>query len=136
VIRGENIAMSLDKIVLSAGIAAVAALFAYPAASGATARPGGAASATYRPMQGFSYALGSKQAVGYFTSAEDRCELTVMIAEAVDLENSVPTSAARVRLALLPGQKARFDSEERATMEIACGADAATLLVEASMTAD
>jgi hypothetical protein len=128
--------MSFDRIVFSVGIAAVAALVSYPAATAGTTRSGSVALATYRPIQGFSHALGSKQTVGYFTSVEGRCHLTMMLAEAVDPEAAVPTSAARVRLALLPGQKARFDSEERATIEIACGPGAATLLVEASTALD
>ncbi len=87
-------------------------------------------SETVRPIQAMSYDLGSKRAVGYFRSVEGKCQLTLMIAETVDPDQARPASAARVKLALAPGQSAGLDSEEGASMVLTCGAQAATMEVK------
>lgn len=39
---------------------------------------------TFWPIEGISYQLGSKRAVGYFEPRNGKCQVTLMIAEAVD----------------------------------------------------
>jgi hypothetical protein len=87
--------------------------------------------AMYAPIQALSYALGSKQAVGYFVNEGGECRVTLMIGETVDLDFATPPSAARLRLSLRVGQTAGIDSAEGRSLEMTCGPDAATLLVRA-----
>ena len=56
------------------------------------------ATRTFEPIQSISYLLGSKRAIGYFEDSEGQCRVTLMIAEAVDPDVAMPTSAARLRL--------------------------------------
>ena len=88
----------------------------------------------YYPIESISYVIGSKRAIGYFTRGHEKCELTLMIAEAVDLDAANPLSAARVRLALRPGEGAGVDSEEGQSIDLTCGPDAETLVVRLSET--
>jgi hypothetical protein len=87
--------------------------------------------AMYAPIQALTYTLGSKQAVGYFVNAHGECQVTLMVGEAVDLDFITPPSAARLRLSLRVGQTLGLDSAEGHSLEMTCGPDAATLLVQA-----
>jgi hypothetical protein len=84
---------------------------------------------TFRSAQAISYQLGSKRAVGYFVRVDGACQVTLMIAEAIDPELAQPTSAARLSLAMMPGQKAALASEEGESLELTCGSGAETVLV-------
>jgi hypothetical protein len=84
---------------------------------------------TFRATQAMSYELGSKRAIGYFVSRNGQCQVTLMIAETIDPEAARPTSAARLSVAMLPGQSATLDSEEGASMVLTCGRDAETMKV-------
>jgi hypothetical protein len=55
----------------------------------------------------------------------------LMVSQTADPDKSPPTSAARVRLVLLPGQIAGLDSEEGRSLNFTCGKDGTTLLVDA-----
>ena len=91
--------------------------------------PDGPADRQYRPVQSISYHLGSKHAIGTFTRENGTCQVTMMVAEAVDPEVATPTSAARLRLSLQPGQAAGLDSEEGDSIDMTCGEAAETLIV-------
>ena len=84
---------------------------------------------TYQATEVISHMLGSKQTVGYFRTVNGQCELTLMVAEAVDPDRAMPGSAARLHFALHPGQRAALASEEGPEMMLVCGAGAATLEV-------
>jgi hypothetical protein len=84
----------------------------------------------FRPMQALSYELGSKRAIGYFLTVGGKCQLTLMIAESVDPDVAKPTSAARLNVAMLPGQSTALASEEGQAMTITCGTDAEVLEVQ------
>jgi hypothetical protein len=58
-----------------------------------------------------------------------QCQLTLMIAEVVDLDRAAPGSAARLRFAMQSGHVAAVDSQEGPEMLLTCGAEAATLRV-------
>jgi len=92
-----------------------------------SARMGGAQ--TFRPTQGLTYVIGSKRAVGFFQTVAGKCQLTLMIAEAVDPDVAQPPSAARMILAMSPGQSLALGSAEGETMTATCGAGADTLEV-------
>jgi hypothetical protein len=96
----------------------------------ATARVEPGDVATYRPAEAMHYVLGSKRAVGYFVGQKDECRLTLMIAEAIDPDVATPTSAARLRLAMLPGQTATFGSADGGDMLLTCGPGAETVEVK------
>jgi hypothetical protein len=83
---------------------------------------------TFRSAQAISYQLGSKRAIGYFVRVEGACQVTLMIAEAIDPDVAQPTSAAKLSLAMMPGQKAGLASEE-GELELTCGSGAETVLV-------
>jgi len=114
---------------LIAGLAAVATV----ASSASTALPG---ETTYMPMQAISHDLGSKAAIGYFVREAGACQVVMMIGEKTDAETASTSSAARLRLALLPGQRAGVDSEEGRSIDLTCGAGAETLTVHNGATAD
>ena len=84
---------------------------------------------TYRATEVISHVLGSKQAVGYFLTVNGQCALTLMVAEAIDPDRNVPGSAARLRFALHPGERAALATEEGPEMVLVCGAGAATIEV-------
>jgi hypothetical protein len=88
------------------------------------------ASETYRSAQAMTYTLGSKRAIGYFVVADGKCQVTLMISEAVDAELAQPLSAARLRLSMLPGESAALDSAEGETMQLTCGSGAETVVVK------
>jgi hypothetical protein len=97
----------------------------------AMVRAGSSAAPTeiYRATEVISHVLGSKQAVGYFHTVKGQCELTLMVAEAIDPDRDVPGSAARLRFALHPGEQAALATEEGREMVLVCGAGAATIEV-------
>jgi hypothetical protein len=86
--------------------------------------------ALYRPIQSISYTLGSKIASGYFIQQNSVCLVTLMIIESSDSGLPSPTTAARVRIMLDPGQVAGLDSEEGRSLNLTCGEAAATLAVD------
>lgn len=101
------------------------------AAVATSATPVAGDQATYRPMQSISHNLGSKSAIGYFLPESGECQVVLMIAENTDPEAGPMPSAARLRLALRPGQAVGLDSEEGRSIDLTCGDEAATLAVRA-----
>jgi hypothetical protein len=87
---------------------------------------------TFWPIEGISYQLGSKLAVGYFEPRNGECQVTLMIAEAVDPDQARPSSAARLSLPIRPGGRASLASEEGRSIEITCGEGAQTVAVKCS----
>jgi hypothetical protein len=85
---------------------------------------------SYRQIEAISYVFGSKRAIGYFRGIQGKCHLTMMIAEAVDPDVATPTSAARLNLAMAPGQVADFMSVEGESITLGCGANADTVRVK------
>jgi len=82
---------------------------------------------TFQPTQAMTYVLGSKRAVGYFERANGTCRVTLMIAEEVNTDVAEPTSAARLRVSLTPGQGATLGSAEGESIAVTCGAGAETV---------
>jgi hypothetical protein len=101
-----------------------------PAALGGSAAPT-AGQTHYLPIQGIIYDFGSKSLSGYFVEQDAACVVTLMIAEKANPEEPLLLSPARVRLVLYPGQIAGLDSEEGRSLNVTCGANATTLIVDA-----
>jgi hypothetical protein len=83
----------------------------------------------YLPIQSISYEFGSKATSGYFVSQGSVCLVSLMISDQSDPDRPSPTTAARVRLMLEPGQIAGLDSEEGRSLNFTCGDGAKTLVV-------
>lgn len=90
--------------------------------------------ATYVPVQAISHQFGSKAATGYFLQEAGACQVVLMISERYDSFAASHPTAARLRLALEPGQAAALDSEEGQSIDLTCGEDAATLAVRSGAT--
>jgi hypothetical protein len=84
----------------------------------------------YAPIQSISYVFGSKSMSGYFVRESAACAVILMISEKSDPDHLLPTTPTRVRLVLNPGQTAGLDSQEGRSLNMTCGAGAATLLVD------
>lgn len=117
------------------GVVAISGMTAVVLVASATAAISGSPSsaqshAEYKPVQSISYEFGSKSMSGYFLQEESACLVMLMIAEKGDPEMSLAPSPTRVRLALNPGQIAGLDSEEGRSLNVTCGTDAATLIVD------
>jgi hypothetical protein len=119
------------------GIPACVAMLAVGLWAWAPAAAGGSPpedQARYQPVQSISYAFGSKKLSGYYVQQAATCVVTLMVAENSDPEGPLPPSPARVRLVLYPGQVAGLDSAEGRSLNVTCGPDAATLLVDTGET--
>ena len=118
----------LTTVVASAGAIVVALGIGLPAAS-AGSLPSNDEEARYAPIQSISYVFGSKSMNGYFVQQAATCLVTLMITEKSDPDQPLPLSPTRVRLVLQPGQIAGLDSEEGRSVNVACGEQAATVVV-------
>lgn len=117
------------------GVVAISGVTAVALLASATAAISGSPSssqsrAEYKPVQSISYEFGSKSMSGYYVREDSACLVMLMIAEKDDPEISLAPSPTRVRLALNPGQIAGLDSEEGRSLNVTCGAEAATLIVD------
>jgi hypothetical protein len=84
----------------------------------------------FLPLKSISYEFGSKAMSGYFVQEGEVCLATLLIIEKIDPDRLLPLTAARVRLMLNPGQITGLDSEEGGSLNITCGAGAATVTVD------
>jgi hypothetical protein len=119
-------------VVAIAGVTTVTLFASAPAAISGSPSP--QTRAEYKPVQSISYEFGSKSMSGYYVREDRACLVMLMIAEKNDPEMSMAPSPTRVRLTLNPGQIAGLDSEEGRSLNVTCGADAATLIVDAGDT--
>ena len=87
---------------------------------------------TFKPAEGMTYLLGSKRAIGYFVNNDGICQVTFMIAEAIDPDIAQPPSAARMSFPMTPGQSVALDSAEGESMIATCGAGGETLQITQS----
>jgi len=85
---------------------------------------------TVKPLMSVSLYAGPKHIVGYFLSADNRCKLTLMIAERSDEEkdSSSAAQASRIQVAVDVGATARLDTGEGKALQFLCeqGAQAMT----------
>jgi len=85
---------------------------------------------TVKPLMSVSLYAGPKHIVGYFLSADNRCKLTLMIAERSDEEKDASSAAqaSRIQVAVDVGAAARLDTGEGKALQFLCeqGAQAMT----------
>jgi hypothetical protein len=84
----------------------------------------------YAPIQSISYEFGSKAMSRYFVKQGSACLVTLMVIEKSNPDQLLPMTAARIRLAMSPGQIAGLDSEEGRSLNFTCGEGAAKLIVD------
>jgi hypothetical protein len=123
--------MPLAKIQISCIAALAAGLLASATIVAAAAPPQAGGRAEFAPIQSISYVFGSKSLSGYFVRESAACAVTLMIGEKSDPDHLLLTTPTRVRLVLKPGQTAGLDSQEGRSLNVTCGADARTLLIDA-----
>lgn len=114
--------------VLGAAAAGVALIVAV--ASGARAERQVVGDA-YKPAQAIVETFGSKQTVGYFAQQNGACAVTLFVTESASDGERAPT-AARVRVNVKAGEKAELAAAEGQAIEVACGADAASVEIRRS----
>ena len=113
------------------GFAALGAgLWSSVALAAGAAPPPANGKTEYAPIQSISYVFGSKSMSGYFVRESAACAVILMISENSDPDHLLPATPTRVRLVLNPGQTAGLDSQEGRSLNMTCGAGAATLLVD------
>ena len=117
--------------VLAFGGMIAACVSAWMPAAWAGSPSAGEDKAVFAPIEGIRYEFGSKSISGYFVEQAGACHVTLMVSQTADPDKSPPTSAARVRLVLLPGQIAGLDSEEGRSLNFACGRGGTRLSVDA-----
>jgi hypothetical protein len=120
--------------VLAIGGALAACLWASMPTASAGSAPAVENKDVFAPIEGIRYDFGSKSMSGYFVEQASFCHVTLMISEATDSETSPPTSSARIRLVLAPGQIAGLDSAEGRSLNFTCREGGRTLLVNAGET--
>jgi hypothetical protein len=76
---------------------------------------------TVKPYQGIMLDVGSKQLGGYFSQADGRCKLNVIVADAYR-EDSAPSAASsmRVQLTVDVDKPARLDTAEGKLVQFDC----------------
>jgi hypothetical protein len=117
--------------VLAFGGMIAACVSAWMPAASAGSPSAGEDKAVFAPIESIRYEFGSKSISGYFVEQAGACHVTLMVFQTADPDKSPPTSAARVRLVLLPGQIAGLDSEEGRSLNFACGRGGTRLSVDA-----
>ncbi len=85
--------------------------------------------ATYKPIQGFSHIVGSRHFVGYFTTAQWGCAVTVINATVGD--DRLLETPRRQKIAIPAGGRAEFQADEGKALGVGCTADADAIKVVA-----
>ncbi len=125
---------NFGNIFVAAGTTALVMSGLSPGAIGDPRNPATVQAQRYAPLISISYELGSKFMSGYFTEEMGRCAITMMIIERSDPDNPTAFTAARVRLQLHPSQIAGLDSQEGRSINVTCGENAQTVLIDVGPT--
>ena len=112
------------RTILAIAFAGISAM-----AGPSTTRADPASPLTMKPLQGVSFAIGTKRAVSYFLSDDDTCKLTLMLAE-VAHDDEVSPTAARMTIAVEVGKTAHLDTAEGKSLEFKCQAGAQAMSIE------
>ena len=83
--------------------------------------------ATYKPIQGFSYVVGSRRFVGYFVIANNGCALTVINAPVGD--DRLIESPRRRKIVIPAGGRTEVQADHGGALGIGCTADADAIKV-------
>jgi len=114
----------MNKLILTA--LAIAGL----GLSGSAASAGSSDALTMKPVHGISFDVGSKRAVSYFQNDRGLCNLTLMVAEAMNGDEVPSDTAARFEIAIDAGKTTRLDTAEGKSLDFACTANAQAMSVK------
>ena len=87
--------------------------------------------ATYHvaPLKGITLAVGSKRAVGYYTNADNACNLTLMLADAYSETDKTVSEPVRINLTVREGTSAQVDALE-GSLAFACASGASSMTIQ------
>ena len=115
---------TINKLILTA--LAIAGL----GLAGSAASAGSSDALTMKPVHGISFVVGSKRAVSYFQNDRGLCNLTLMVAEAMNGDEVPSDTAARFEIAIDAGKTTRLDTAEGKSLDFACTANAQAMSVK------
>jgi len=115
---------AMNKLILTAFAIAGLGL------SGSAASAGSSDALTMKPVHGISFDVGSKRAVSYFQNDRGLCNLTLMVAEAMNGDEVPSDTAARFEIAIDAGKTTRLDTAEGKSLDFACTANAQAMSVK------
>jgi hypothetical protein len=125
----EELIMNRSLRVSTRAAAAIAAAFSILAGASATYAEDAAGAKTLFPTHGVSIDVGSKRVIGYFVASKDTCNLTFLMSDK-QVEDEVPaSSAARLQQSIAANGKARVDTAEGESLELACQPGASAMTV-------
>src|SRR3972149_10726718 len=75
---------------------------------------------TMKPVHGISFDVGSKRAGSYFQNDRGLCNLTLMVAEAMNGDEVPGDTAARFEVKIDAGKTARLGEAEGEAIDFAC----------------
>lgn len=81
------------------------------------------------PLKGVTLAVGPKRAVGYYTSADNACHLTLMLADSYTDADKPVSEPVRINLTVREGTSARVDALE-GSLAFACAPGASTMVIQ------
>ncbi len=85
-----------------------------------------------KPMHAISADFGQRHFVSYFTSADRRCDLTVVSATRMgETDKTAPDDIQRLRLVVNPESSARIDTPNGGALQFACSSDASRMTMTA-----
>jgi hypothetical protein len=85
---------------------------------------------TLKPLAAASIDAGPKHMVGYFIGSEGACRLTLMIADAPNLEQATPgTGTTRLVVPIDSGKSAQVDTSVSKTLRFACAPNGEAMTV-------
>lgn len=109
-----------------ASVAIISGLAVLSGAAGASA--GEPAAYHVKPLKGITFSVGSKRAVGYYTSDDHACRLTLMLSDTYTGDEKSFSEPVRVNLTIGEGASGSVDSlEGSAVFRCAPGATAMTM---------
>lgn len=114
-----------NRVSLGAAAAVSGVLAVLAAAATANAADG---TKTVMPTHGVSIDVGSKRVVGYFVAKNDSCNLTFLMSDK-QVDDEVPTSAARMQQVIPANTTAHIDTSEGESLELACQPAASAMTV-------
>ena len=79
------------------------------------------------PREPILAVIGNQRVIAFYVPERGECQVNAVVWS--NAKPDAPYASARVRLSLRPGQMFQLDGAERQSMNLLCGADAATLAV-------
>lgn len=81
------------------------------------------------PLKGITLAVGPKRAVGYYSSADNACNLTLMLADSYTEADKAASEPVRIKLIVREGTSAKVDALE-GSLSFACAKGASSMIIQ------